>query len=270
MKNVTLDDMVFENRNKEFGAYDLRKHYAQRLTRALVIMIVAVTVGSLAAFKYVSREKLIPKPPVDIKWVVFDEVEIKPEKKIEKTPSKPQAPKMKIIVNPPPNPVAVLDKPEAVPPTNKELDETATGPKAVDGPKGDPGITSNPNTDSGGDEIVIPEPPIVETKIDLPVVFSDISPAFPGGMGSLSGFLSKNMQYPAPAVRSGTEGRVIVQFVVERDGSIAQAKVLKGIGFGCDEEALRVVNKMPKWSPGSNNGEKVRVFYTLPILFKLD
>jgi periplasmic protein TonB len=99
---------------------------------------------------------------------------------------------------------------------------------------------------------------------------AEFSPAFPGGMAGLGAFLSKNMQYPRFATSNGVQGRVIVQFVVERDGSIAQAKVLKGIGFGCDEEALRVINKMPKWTPGSNNGQKVRVYFTLPILFQLD
>jgi periplasmic protein TonB len=270
MKNVTLDDIVFENRNKEFGAYDLRKHYAEHLTKALTIMSVLVILISLAAFKYESRAKLLPKPPVEVKWVVFKEIEIRPEKKIEKKPVQAQAPKIKVIVNLPPNPVDVLDKPEVVPPTNEDLDKFATGPKAIDGPAGDPDSFSNPSIVEGPVVIEEPAPKVIEPAVDLPLFISDVNPAFPGGMEGMRAFLSKNMQYPAPATRSGTQGRVIVQFLVERDGSIAQAKVLKGIGFGCDEEALRVINKMPKWTPGSNNGQKVRVFYTLPILFQLD
>jgi periplasmic protein TonB len=271
MKNVTLDDIVFENRNKEFGAYDLRKHYAEHLTKALTIISVLVFLISLVAFKYESREKLIPKPPVEVKWVVFNPIEIKPEKKIEKIPAKAQAPKMKVVVNLPPKPVDVLQTPEVAPPTTDILDVTATGPEAIYGPVGDPGIFAVPNAPEGTLVIPEPTPPIKEEpKVDEIVITSEINPAFPGGMKGLSAFLSKNMQYPASATRSGTQGRVIVQFVVERDGSIAQAKVLKGIGFGCDEEALRVINKMPKWTAGSNNGQKVRVFYTLPILFQLD
>lgn len=94
-------------------------------------------------------------------------------------------------------------------------------------------------------------------------------PEFPGGMGELMNYLSSNIKYPALAKESGIQGRVFINFVVETDGSITAVKVLRGIGGGCDEEAVRVVEKMPKWKPGKQRGKPVRVSYNLPVKFTL-
>lgn len=95
-------------------------------------------------------------------------------------------------------------------------------------------------------------------------------PEFPGGMEAMMHFLSDNIRYPEKAKDDNIEGRVFIQFVVEKDGSIGEVKLLRGIGGGCDEEAIRVVKAMPKWTPGQQDGKAVRVYYTLPIFFKLD
>ena len=97
----------------------------------------------------------------------------------------------------------------------------------------------------------------------------EVSPEFAGGMEAMYQYLAENIQYPEQAKTDGVEGRVMVGFVVEKDGSITDAEVLRGIGGGCDEEALRVVNAMPNWTPGMQNGEAVRTKFTLPIVFKL-
>ena len=94
-------------------------------------------------------------------------------------------------------------------------------------------------------------------------------PEFPGGAEALYKYLVENIKYPEQAKNDGIQGRVYVTFVVEKDGSITGAKVLRGIGSGCDEEALRVVEAMPKWTPGKQLGEPVRVQFNLPIVFKL-
>ena len=94
-------------------------------------------------------------------------------------------------------------------------------------------------------------------------------PEFPGGMSELYVFLQKNVKYPPIAKESGIQGRVFVNFVVERNGSISNVKVLRGIGGGCDEEAIRVVKSMPKWKPGKQRGKAVRVSFNLPIKFTL-
>ena len=94
-------------------------------------------------------------------------------------------------------------------------------------------------------------------------------PEFPGGIDEMMNFLAQNLKYPANAKDAGISGRVYINFVVYEDGSVRDAKVIRGIGGGCDEEALRVVNLMPKWKPGTQRGKKVRVSYNLPINFKL-
>ncbi len=94
-------------------------------------------------------------------------------------------------------------------------------------------------------------------------------PSFRGGEQKLFEFIGKNVVYPQEAIDAGIEGKVFVEFYIERDGTVCDAKVLLGIGYGCDEEALRVIGLMPKWSPGKQRGKAVRVRYTLPVNFKL-
>jgi periplasmic protein TonB len=134
-----------------------------------------------------------------------------------------------------------------------------------------------------GNEEPIPteDPDAVKGKeIDMPVaveaedknqVFITVeqNPEFAGGMNALLKFLQKNLRYPTPAVNANVMGKVYMQFVVGQDGNISKVDVLKGIGFGCDEEAQRVVKLMPKWSPGRQSGRAVAVKFTLPISFQL-
>ena len=94
-------------------------------------------------------------------------------------------------------------------------------------------------------------------------------PSFRGGEQKLFEFIGKNVVYPQEAIDAGIEGKVFVEFYIEKDGTVCDAKVLRGIGYGCDEEALRVIGLMPKWYPGKQRGKAVRVRYTLPINFKL-
>ncbi|HOX78288.1 MAG TPA: energy transducer TonB [Bacteroidales bacterium] len=94
-------------------------------------------------------------------------------------------------------------------------------------------------------------------------------PEFPGGEPALYKFLAENIKYPQMAKESGIQGRVFVTFVVERDGRVTDVRVLRGIGGGCDEEAIRVVQNMPKWTPGKQRGKAVRVQYNLPVKFTL-
>lgn len=91
-----------------------------------------------------------------------------------------------------------------------------------------------------------------------------------GGFNVFYEFVSKNMKYPPMASRSGIEGRVYIEFVVDKDGSLTDLKVIKGIGGGCDEEALRILGKAPKWNPGKQRGRPVKVRMVLPILFRLE
>ncbi len=123
------------------------------------------------------------------------------------------------------------------------------------------------------DETVMDEyiPPMEDEEIGEEEIFQVVEdqPEFPGGMSQLYVYLQKNVKYPPIAKESGIQGRVFVNFVVEKDGSISNVKVLRGIGGGCDEEAIRVVKSMPKWKPGKQRGKPVRVSFNLPIKFTL-
>jgi TonB family protein len=117
------------------------------------------------------------------------------------------------------------------------------------------------------------EPDVVDVTVtnsqDEVYAFVEQMPEFPGGMDAMLSFIRDGIRYPAMAKEAGVQGKVICQFVIDQDGRISQVKVLRGIGYGCDEEALRVIRSMPAWKPGRQNGQPVRVQYNLPIAFKL-
>ncbi|MDP3462804.1 MAG: energy transducer TonB [Bacteroidales bacterium] len=119
-------------------------------------------------------------------------------------------------------------------------------------------------------EVYVP-PARVEEEISETEIFTVVEsmPEFPGGAAKMMEFIAKNIKYPPMARESGIQGRVFVNFVVEPDGSVSNVKVLRGIGGGCDEEAIRVVNNMPKWTPGRQRGKAVRVSFNLPVRFTL-
>lgn len=108
-----------------------------------------------------------------------------------------------------------------------------------------------------------------QSKEQDDAVYSMVSeqPSFPGGMQEMMKFISENRKYPAEAKAKDIHGKVIVAFVVERDGSLSDVKIRRGIGYGCDEEAIRLIKSMPKWTPGKKNGKAVRVSMMLPVSF---
>lgn len=113
---------------------------------------------------------------------------------------------------------------------------------------------------------------MVETKEveeDVIVVHAEVMPEFPGGTSALMKYLSTHIKYPAVSQEIGAYGRVIVQFIVDKDGTITDPVVVRGVEVHLDKEAIRVISSMPKWKPGMQNGKRVRVKYTLPVLFRL-
>ena len=119
------------------------------------------------------------------------------------------------------------------------------------------------------EEYVAPE--VVEEEVVEQEIFQIVEemPSFPGGEAKLMEYVAKNIKYPQIARETGIQGRVFVGFVVEPDGSISNVKLLRGIGGGCDEEAMRVIKSLPKWKPGKQRGKAVRVSYQIPVFFKL-
>ena len=125
-------------------------------------------------------------------------------------------------------------------------------------------------TSVGLERYVAPEMGEVEDPENEVYEIVEQMPEFPNGQETLMQYIAEQVKYPAEAKKAGAQGRVFVGFIVEPDGSLSDFKVLRGIGFGCDEEALRVVKSMPKWQPGMQRGKAVRVKYLVPVNFKLD
>ena len=267
-QHETLEDIIFEGRNKLYGAYFLRQEYKQIVKRATLIGVGAFGLALSTPFIWASQNSR-DKREVEI---TLQDVKLPPaeEKKIElPEPPKPETPvepvkQIKYLA-----PEIVTDEREIeLPPTQEELAES----KAVIG-----------SENVEGAEIEMPpvDPDLANTKpaIEAPVhvekaeetIFTAVEsmPEYKGGIRALGEYLNKNLKFPSQAQRAGVGGKVFVSFVVTGDGSISQLSVAKGIGFGCDEEAMRVVSKMPKWIPGKQSGRPVSVRFTLPITFQI-
>ncbi|QJD95300.1 energy transducer TonB [Mucilaginibacter robiniae] len=262
-------DVVFADRNKSYGAYELRKNNARNTTIALVVTVTlfAIAVSLPTIINIING--FIPKAPEKVK---IEEVILKPPPPLQaqKTPpppppsAEPQRPKVSQVRFPPPVVKPDEQVPEKDPPTQKELEVKDPGQKSV---QGDPSQT-----------VRIDEPvgnaPVTQQVTEAPAsneIFTsvEVTPEFPGGMDKFYQFLGKAIRYPAVARENNVQGRVIVTFVVERDGSLTDVKALRGPGSGLDEEAVRAVKSSPKWRPGKQNGRDVRVQYTVPVVFTL-
>ncbi|RYD56186.1 MAG: energy transducer TonB [Sphingobacteriales bacterium] len=257
-------DILFEGRNKNYGGYELRKNYPKRVGRAL--MVLAAVGVFTAGYGIVSniKPKESNKPVAIMKEVTLAEPPpIDPKKPPPPPPpSEPPPPVKPTVKFTPP----VIKKDEEVkedekPPEQTEMKEAAAGIKTEVGDVNgiDPGIVDNPGTGTG---IVEAPPP--------PEIFKFVE-QMPEPPFDVNAYISKNLNYPAAARENNIEGRVTIQFVVSEDGSIGDAKVVgnKRHGGGLEDEAIRVVRSMPNWRPGKQNGRAVKVYFTLPISFKL-
>ena len=165
-------------------------------------------------------------------------------------------------------PITVPEKPLPPPPAAPVTDAIVIVDDTSPEPEGT--VLTSENVGAAVTPVYIP--PVVDEIIPVEVEirdFAEVMPVFPGGQQALTAFLAKNIKYPSISQETGAQGRVIVQFVVDTDGSISNAQVVRGIDPHLDKEALRVINTMPKWNPGRQAGKTVRVKYTVPVLFKL-
>ena len=264
-------EMVFEGRNKEYGAYRLRKNAGKRNLYSLITIFIAALAiwGGISLVKFVeSRTKSVaqtsvaelsalnqPKKKAEVKQQKKVKLE-QPEKVVERVKSS-----VKFTA-----PVIKKDdevKPEDELKTQEELMSTKTAIGALD-VKG--------NDDANGEVLKLKEAVAQpEPKPEVEKVFDVVEqmPSFPGGPSALMEWLSNNVKYPVVAQENGVQGRVVVSFVVERDGSITDVKVVRGVDPSLDKEASRVVRAMPRWIPGKQNGSAVRVKYNVPVAFRL-
>ncbi len=257
LPQTTWDDIVFEKRNKEYGAYINRKNYSKYVLYALgvtvVVLLLVLVAPALAAL--IKSARGTEEPKLKEMTVTLD----------QPPPITPQPPPPDVRIPPPvktiikflPPKVTEKEVVEEEPmPTIEEIKENETGAVAVE----------------GTGEVVFEEPVAEVAENDDDKVFYAVEQQaeFPGGFAAMSKFLSKNIKYPASAKRMGVEGKVYVKFIVDKEGGISTIEIVKGINADLDKEAVRVIKLMPPWKPGKQNGRAVKSQFVLPVNFKLD
>lgn len=265
-------DIIFADRNKEYGAYQLRRSYPLYVGRALILGLALIIlffsipyISSKVSGAFKKNEKLVdvvaelgPPPDIDPN---------NPPPPPPPPPPTPPPPTRSTVQFVPP----VVKKDEEVvdeePPTVEEVIETKAdiGKETKKGnDEAPPTIEENPH------ELIVetPKAPVEEKTYEM----FDIQkpPSFPGGEGELLKYLAENIKYPPLARENNIQGVVALTFVVGKDGKVREVKIVKDIGGGCGKEAVRVVESMPKWIPGEANGNPVKVRFTLPVRFRLE
>lgn len=251
------EDIVFENRNKEYGAYRLRTLYTKNVFRGVIVTIILIALifyspDIIALFK---GEEVVEKAPP--RKLVYTELSAPPPiDKPKPPPPQVQLPKLQKVIKFVPPKVVKEEVVEEIP-TIEEIKQHEVAAVEVEGPT----------------EIVFEEPVeevVVEEDENKIFTVVEQQPEFQGGYEAMMNFLRKNIRYPASARRMGVDGTVYVSFVVSKDGSISEVKVIRGLSADLDQEAVRVVSMMPPWRPGKQNGKPVFVRFVLPIKFKLN
>ena len=283
-------DMVFADKNKAYGAYQLRKSVSQRNIKALVILLVAAFIGGgyLAYQIKKHKDELAAQEAYAAKMELAALEQAKKEQAERKKQQKKEEPKKvepeKVVPETRATvkftaPVIKDDKEvkEEMPPMVKMNKETkAISTETKDGVE-DRNIVADRSTVATPEQIIPKiEKPVAEApKVEAPkediekkiFTFAEQQPTF---KGNVQAWLTSHLNYPASAADNNIQGKVVVKFVVGRDGSVSRAEVVRGVDPALDREALRVVNSMPKWNPGMNNGQPANVWFQLPITFKLN
>lgn len=276
-KSVNLNsgewcDVIFENKNKSYGAYEMRMTSTKRHLIAFGIIILATLLVAFAPI-------LISKASVngDKASIAIDEdrilsrVEIDKEKEEPIDIFKPEPPKInrQEIVNSIRFTAPNIAEDEMVP----DDVETNTVDDVMDDNRAIGYMDVDDGTDDRSADLLMSEAILTDGPTDKEsghiLDFVEVMPQFPGGNTELMKFIKDNLQYPVVDQEIGRQGRVIIRFVVTETGNIEQATVQSGVSVSCDREAIRVVKSMPKWIPGKQNGKAVSVYFTLPILYRL-
>jgi protein TonB len=253
------NELVFEHRNKAYGAYTLRKNYNKRLTLIMGSMILAFVLGSLAMFiiRNLPKEEIEAPKGSDKTWTVQPPPKDLPPPP-PTTPPPPPLEKMTAFIPP-----VIEDDPVTDPvPTQDQLELTKAGDKTQDG--------SDENFDPPQPSDDTPKQ--IDTKPEPIETFVEEEADFPGGFAEMAKFINDNIEYPQEAIDLGIKGRVTVRFVVEKDGRISNVSVATPLAGckACDKAAVKVVEKMPSWKAGKNGGREVRTWVTLPVKFEVN
>ena len=248
-----LDEIVFSNRNKEYGAYALRRAYRRFVNRSMLFAIVIMLAVVLIPF-FIWKQTATAGEETTVTSEMMD---MATNKKEDAPPPPPPPPeqvmeqKAKFTA-----PVVTMDTTEVVEISQDDLNQSTV------------------NVNVSTDDVVVEDDgsdDIIEEVIATPVfTVVEEMPSFPGDDESRVRLLTENIKYPQMAKESGIQGTVYVTFVIDERGRVADVKVLRGIGGGCDEEAIRVVKMMPPWNAGKQSGKPVRVQFNMPIKFTLN
>lgn len=272
-------DLVFADKNQEFGAYQLRKDSDKRHNLAALYTLIGLIVVFFLIIAYSKysdykaeqeaialqeqREKMAaaellaqeeePEPEPEPEEQKFEQPEIEVPEEVLATVQVTQ--------------IAIVDADKV---KNEVMDmETQKEDNTARGVVNQEGSDDADKFKAVQEQVVVKEPEPEKPKEEEIFVAVEQRAEFPGGLPALMKWLSNNIRYPEAAQQNDIQGRVIVKFVVEKDGSIGAADIVKGVDKDLDREAIRVVKKMPKWQPGKNNGVAVRSYFTLPVVFKL-
>lgn len=266
--NTTMLDMVFENRNKEYGAYVLRRDYDKQMMRAMgitVTSILLVIAGVFVGNKLKAENR--PEQVHVISCPIAPVPPVKKEEKIEpKVQEKPKAKAKLTIQNTTHRVVANAEAQQDSIPTVEDLRLAESG--LTTNLNGDPHM----GVDGGqGTENTL-EPEVAVAQVTEPPVhiFVEQMPEFPGGDAALMRFLANNTAYPDREHNLAIEGKAFIKFVVNEDGSVSTATIQRSDSPGFGKEALRVVGKLPNFKPGKQQGRAVKVQYVLPFVWKLN
>jgi protein TonB len=256
-------DIIFEGRNKDYGAYELRREYNTRMKKALYSVIgIVIALFTFTSFNFLSVNKPgaienIPAPDILLKSI---------EVKMPDLPKPTELPKIRQATIKNTTPLIVNeDEIPPLPEIKKLAEDVLIGTETIEGPRGE--ILAPPAKGFGAvdDHFVPIDKPKQKVEI-LP--HSEIMPEFPGGQAAFMRFLSKNLRVPEGSLEAGQQVKVFVRFVVGKEGELSNMEFIQATGEVFEHEVARVMRKMPKWKPGSQNGENVSVYFTLPIIFQ--
>ena len=270
-------DIVFEGKNKEFGAYTLRAGSVQRHSKAILIVLSVLIPGLIllalfynGAFGKPEEEQITVNTDVELTSIEDNiEEEIEEEEQFELPPEPDE-----VIT---PEEVANEQQVTAILVTEDENFEEDKQVKNQDEVMDNAAMLGQVDVTEGVedlnktriiDQVIVEEKPVVDDQV-YNMAMVEQQPEFPGGQQAMYKWLGDHINYPPVAAEEGVQGKVIVEFVVSKTGAVENVRVLRGRHPALDKEAIRVVKAMPNWNPGRNNGNPVKVTYTLPVTFKL-
>ncbi len=267
---ASLNDIIFQNRNKDYGAYAIRSTYDKSMKIALGSMLLICLMATVSMFWNTNAR------PIETIAFVPDELTLEnfeppiPIPPIPEPPAQPQLPEpvRSVIFTAPVITSDPIDPSEMMPP-NAELDGAKIGLIHTDGDDYT-GIVAPPVERKGTGLEIRPVTSNEDILTDGVVVYVNIEASFPGGAMAWKRYLEKNLRYPEQAIDAGISKVVTVQFVVDKEGNISEVKAINDPGFGLGEEAVRIIKRGPKWRPAEQNGRKVKYRQTQKITFMLE